>query len=92
MPLRQNCDPRQSLITSIPRTFLIQCVVVVVAGADLTAGGGCDVDGGAAHLLDPLALHLHLLREDQLRSVIAIPVGEGVNAVIIVVILQFVQD
>ena len=61
------------MTVSIPGTFLIQCVVVAVACSDLTASGGGDVDGGAALLFDSLAPNLHLLGEDQLRSVIAIP-------------------
>ena len=70
---RQFFCPGKSLTVSIPGTFLIQCVVVAVACSDLTASGGGDVDGGAAHLLDPLALDLHLLRKDQLCPVVAIP-------------------
>ena len=64
LPLRWFWDPEKSLTESIPCTFLVQCVVVVVACSDLAAGGGRDVDGGAALLLDPLTLHLHLLGKD----------------------------
>ena len=80
---------------SLPRTFLIQSVVVVaIPGGDptLAAGTGGDVEGGAALLLYPPAGHRHPLREDQLGPVVAIPVGQGVDTVIVVVILQLVQD
>ena len=78
-----------NLLYSLPRTFLIQSVVVAIPGPDpsLNAGGGGDVDGGAALLLDPPAAHLHPLREDQPGPVVAIPVGQGVDTVIVVVIL-----
>ena len=55
-------------------------------------GGGGDVDGGTADFLHLPAAHLHLLREDELRPVVAIPVGVGVDTIIAVVILEFVQD
>ena len=53
-----------NLLLSLPRTFLIQSVVVVaIPGGDptLAAGRGGDVDGGAALLLNPPAAHLHPL-------------------------------
>mgnify|MGYP007015619373 FL=1 len=78
-----------NLLFSLPRTFLIQSVVVAIAGPDpsLATGGRGDVDGGAALFLDPPAAHLHPLREDLLGPVVAIPVGQGVDTVIVVVIL-----
>ena len=86
--------PNGAKYLGIPCTFLIESIVVVVAGTDpaLAAGGGGDVDGGAALLLDPPAGDRHPLREYQPRPVISIPVGEGVYAVIVVVILELVQD
>ena len=85
---------RQQRASIAPSTFLIQSVVVVIPRPDptLATGRGGDVDGGAALLLNPPAVHLHPLGEDELSPIVAIPVGQGVDTVIVVVILQLVQD
>lgn len=82
-------SPYYNFLLYIPCIFLIKWFIILIN--EIIIGGG-DVDSLAALLLNGLTRDGHLLREEHLGPVVPVPVVVGVDAVVVVVILQLVED